>query len=152
MAGFFGFFGKKGKKEQAGDAASAKKEAKKEDKTYFLDADQAKTYGNIDYMRTVKSIRRTFPKTIGNSREFERTTQISALGTIKSDGAGFGTLNGSTDPAAPLQSFTRETNGSTSGSAQTPTTGKSSEDTSERRRKDTSMDMFRNMAKDIRKR
>ncbi|MBW4656320.1 MAG: hypothetical protein KME20_25250 [Kaiparowitsia implicata GSE-PSE-MK54-09C] len=152
MAGLFGFFGKKSKKDQTGDAASAKKEAKKEVKTYFLDADQAKTFGNIDYMRTVKSIRRTFPKTVGNGREYERTVQISALGTIKYDGVGFGTMNGSADPSTPPQSFTREANGFTSGSAQMPTTGKSVDDASERRRKDTSMDMFRNMAKDIRKR
>jgi hypothetical protein len=52
---FFGLFDKKDKKD----------ESKSKDSSYFLDQDSAKTFGDIDYMRTPKSVRKTFPTVNG---------------------------------------------------------------------------------------
>jgi hypothetical protein len=44
---------------------------------YFLDDDAAKSMGNTDYMREVKTVRRTFPKGV-NGEEFEQVNRISS--------------------------------------------------------------------------
>ena len=44
---------------------------------YFLDEDDSKSFGNIDYMRTSKVTRRTFPKTASN-QVGEIVKQVSA--------------------------------------------------------------------------
>jgi hypothetical protein len=44
---------------------------------YFLDEDAAKSMGNTDYMREVKTVRRTFPKGAGGE-EFEQVNRISS--------------------------------------------------------------------------
>jgi len=125
MAGLFGWLN--GKKNADASTNGKPSEA------YFLDADSAKTFGDIDYMRTAKVVRRTFPKTASSPEEFERVDSVSAMGKM--------TVNGKLSGAAqePMQ------NGSSSN-------GASPEVVSERRRADTSMDMFRSMAKDMRKR
>ncbi len=59
MAGFFGLFGNKTKyvDEPMDMSAPEPKEA------FYLEPDDAKTLGDIDFMRTPITIRRTFPKT-----------------------------------------------------------------------------------------
>ena len=54
----FGLFGKKDKKDDS-DNSDNKESA------YFLDQDSAKTFGDIDYMRTPKAVRKTFPTVNG---------------------------------------------------------------------------------------
>lgn len=103
---------------------------------YFLDADDAKSYGNLSYMRESKTIRRTFPKTAGNPEEKEYIVRVSSMGFEKAD-----KLN-----ALPTPS----TNGLGPTPAQQPLKPQVDE-VAERRKTDTSMDMFRNMARDIRK-
>jgi hypothetical protein len=44
---------------------------------YFLDDDAAKSMGNTDYMREVKTVRRTFPK-VADGEEFEQVNRISS--------------------------------------------------------------------------
>ena len=129
MAGLFGFFGKKQ------DVTAQEVETPKE--AYFLDADDAKTLGNIEYMRTPKTVKRTFPKTAGNGGEFEQVKVISAMDEMNGS-----SMNGSS-------SFKPETNGSMP--AEQPASP-SSEEVNDRRRTDTSMDMFRSMARDMKKR
>lgn len=51
----FGLFGKKNKQE----------DSEKKDSDYFLDQDSAKTFGDINYMRTPKGVRKTFPTVNG---------------------------------------------------------------------------------------
>lgn len=123
MAGLFGLFG--GNKNQ--------EPSQSQDSAFFLDADSAKTLGDIDYMRSSKVVKRTFPKTAGNKGEFEQVESISAMGKVKLDEMA---VNGSAAPSTPA----------------TPSTPNVNEATSQRRKTDTSMDMFRNMAKDIKKR
>lgn len=98
---------------------------------FYLEFDDARTYGNLDYMRTSKKIRRTFPKTASSPEEMELIQQVSAM---------------------KMEKMGREGNQAESQSAMTPesSTPKANEAT-ERRRTDTSLDMFRNMARDIRK-
>lgn len=96
--------------------------------SYFLDADSAKTFGNIDYMRTAKAIKKTFPK-VGGSQEGAEVIEVtSSLDKTESMSGAF--TPGPKEPAPEV---------------------KSSKDSSDRNRRDTSMDMFRNMAKGIKK-
>lgn len=142
MAGLFSFFG--GKKNPGG-LPQQKQGA------YFLDADSAKTYGDIEYMRSSKVIKHKFPKTASNQAEFEEVETVSAMDKMKG--------NNGMSPATPVLE-----NGSTAqwqpvamnGSNSTENGSKSSangfSENGDRRRTDSSMDMFRNMAKEIRKR
>lgn len=92
---------------------------------FFLSPDDAKTYGDINFMRSAKSIRRTFPKgKTGSDNEFVQS--VSSL--EKQNGQAFIASNSTEAEAAQ------------------------NTEAAERRRSDTSMDMFRNMARDMRKR
>lgn len=131
MAGLFGFFGKKNQ-----DAVEAQApQTSNGSKAYFLDADEAKTFGNIEYMRTAKVVKRTFPKTVRNGGEFESVVQVSAMGMTR----------GELETAMNLAKEIAEA-GSVNGSVL-----KSDEAVSDRRKSDSSLDAFRNMARDIRK-
>lgn len=95
---------------------------------YYLNADDAKTYGDIEFMRSAKSVRRTFPKTKDGATP-EVVQKISSLEKAADQGLIPSALN-------------------------TTTSQSSIEDTlkvAERRKADTSMDPFRNMAREIRK-
>ncbi len=109
--------------------------ANQKKQAYFLDADAAKTYGDIDYMRTSKAVRRTFPKTKGNQGEFELTKSVSSMNEQKPE-------------SQPMNSSPPDPTSSAMPASQ-PSFKK--DETEERRKTDTSMDMFRNMARDIRK-
>jgi hypothetical protein len=66
MAGFFGLFG--GKKENT------------EKGSFFLDGDESKSLGNIEYMRTPNTVRRTFAKKAGETGHKEYVQKITATG------------------------------------------------------------------------
>lgn len=117
MAGFFGLFGGKNK-----------------DEAYYLNEDDAKTLGNIDYMRTPNKSRRTFPKTLSNPDGFEINNEISAMEMREI------TENGVAKPKTN-QSNNSQSNGSSSFSSSN----------NKRRPSDNGMDMWRNIAKDMRK-
>ncbi|MBD2325501.1 hypothetical protein [Alkalinema sp. FACHB-956] len=101
--------------------------------SFFLDDDAARSMGNTDYMRQSKKIRRTFPKSAGGE-EFEIVKEVSAA-----DQTVFNSQNGSFSAS------------STAASKATENGAAGSQEAQERRKLDTSMDMFRNMAKDIRR-
>ena len=117
---------------------------------FFLSPDEAKTFGDIDYMREVKTVERTFPK----GKRKDQVRQISATSYRNMDDASFSsTPSFTTTPpkqtfAAPKPSFSSTTSSST-----TSSTGASKVEETEKRRPapDSGMDMFRNMAKSIRK-
>ncbi|MBD2464579.1 hypothetical protein H6G89_26585 [Oscillatoria sp. FACHB-1407] len=144
MAGLFGFFGKKKTDEgQATPQDNGKPQA------YFLDADDAKTLGNIEYMRTAKMIKHTFPKTASSKSGFESVVQVSSMGMTS------GELQAAIETAEAITQA-METNGAAiNGFTSNGAAPKAeSNGAAERRRSDSdsSMDMFRNMARDIRKR
>ena len=69
MAGFLGLFG-----------------GKKEDKeAFFLDSDESKSLGDIEYMRTPNTVRRTFAKRPGETEHKEYVQQINAMGRVVAD-------------------------------------------------------------------
>ncbi len=124
MAGFFGLFGKK---------EDGPKDA------YFLSSDDSKTYGDIEYMRTSKTIRRTFVKTVGNPEGGETFNTVSSENQVKGNANQAKTITSK----GTSNSFAQSTQTSTSEeSTSTPTpTYKPGDD---------GLDMFRNMAKQVR--
>lgn len=118
---------------KAPEAVKKAPEAVKKAVAYFLDSDDAKTYGNLEYMRTAKLVKRSFPKTAGSTEEKRFEQEVSAMMARKSG------ANGAMPTPTTAASETA-----------TPNTPKV-DAAAERRRTDTSMDMFRNMARDIRK-
>ncbi len=93
---------------------------------YFLDPDDAKTYGDIDYMRTARKVRKTF---MGGS--VEMIEEISATEKRRLNDQKPSKSNSETStpaPASPSESATPQF---------------------ERRRASSEMDLFRNMAKDL---
>jgi hypothetical protein len=109
---------------------------------FFLGMDEARTYGNVDYMRAKKTVRRTFPKTVNNP-ELEFEQEVSAMEAQKLG------LNGAAKPSGFQAASTAESNGS--GSSTSVNNGTAASVNGDRRRADSRMDAFRAMAKEIRK-
>lgn len=137
MTGFIrGLFGSSKAQSSEVEAAPAKKVDRqpKESKEFFLDMNEARTYGNSEYMQTAKKVKRTFPKTASQPEELELVQEVSAMNQrIVAEGAEAAAMPTTETPVA-----------------QSPTVVSSNE-AAERRKTDTSMDMFRSMAKQIRK-
>lgn len=102
---------------------------------YYLDPDDAKTFGDIDYMRTSKTVKRTFAK--GSAR----VRQVSAMEDIDANGS----AASSASPSSSMGSVSQPP--SSQPAQSTPTFSAQAQ----RRSSDSNMDMFRNMAKEIRK-
>ncbi|MFM2313275.1 MAG: hypothetical protein RLZZ04_2551 [Cyanobacteriota bacterium] len=139
------------------------------DKDFFLEPDDAMTMGDINYMRTSKRTRRTFPKTLSNKNGFAVENEVSSMEDRNNLYKGSNTNQNTTvntvfNPTPSSQSQP----GVTGGSAVTQTNpvreftpeaqsmSQSSFDApkpsaEKRRPSDNSMDMFRNMAKNIRR-
>jgi hypothetical protein len=109
---------------------------------FYLPDDDAKTFGDIDYMRSSKKTRRTFPKRVvgeineffnevSSTKKFDRKDQPTVSSPFNTT-----PLSGS-QPSKPSEPYSsRASNSSNS---------------AERRRADPNMDTFRNMARDIKK-
>jgi hypothetical protein len=135
MVGFLkGLFRKRNTEEVEAPEVKAVVQPTRTTGAYFLDVDSAKTYGDIDYMRTAKSVRRTFRDT-KTGGEIERISQVSSMEMKRKAELASGQL------------------GSGLNSATNPKTGSSDKtsDVAARRKADSSMDMFRSMARDIKK-
>jgi len=137
------------------------------DKDFFLSPDDAMTMGDIEYMRTSKRTRRTFPKTLKNKDGFASENEVSSMDNRNNLYKGSNTNQNTTvntvfNPTPSSQSQP----GVTGGSAVTQTNpireftpeaqsmSQSSFDApkpsaEKRRPSGNSMDMFRNMAKNI---
>ncbi|NBD15809.1 MAG: hypothetical protein GVY04_06575 [Cyanobacteria bacterium] len=117
------------------------KPKREKQKTFFLDPDDAKTYGDIDYMRQSRTVKRSFPKSVGNPEGGEQVEEVSSL-EKKS-------LSKQKNPQTQSEK-------SSQSSEQTTQEGqmysaKDDPKIQERRQSDSSLDMFRNMARDIKK-
>ncbi|PZU92466.1 MAG: hypothetical protein DCE90_18255 [Pseudanabaena sp.] len=112
----FGLFGKKDKKD----------DSEKTESSYFLDQDSAKTFGNIDYMKTPKAVKKTFP-TVNGVKGAEITEIVSA--DAKQEVSENQNLVSKAPEPTEKTSFEPKVN----------------------TRVDSSMDIFLNMAKDIKK-
>lgn len=125
MTGFIrGLFGGKDKAEQP-QAPDGKE-------SFYLNPDDAKTFGNIDYMRSSKTVKRTFARKKGVTGELESVRKVSATESqrLREDGT---PEPKAAEPMTPSPEAKKE------------------EPTFNRRQFDTSLDMFRNMAKDMKK-
>ena len=109
----------------------------KPNNAFFLSEDDAKTFGDIDYMRSSKVVKRTFARKKGQTEEIESVRQISAMEKRDVNENNF---------ASPLTQAQMDTSSEAPKPTETPQFQRRSTKT------DTSMDMFRNMAKDIKKR
>lgn len=121
----FGLFGGKKKEPQTGD--------------FFLDFEEAQTLGDTEYMKQIKTIKRTFPKVKGNPGK----TIISQVSAENMRGV---------DPnqEAPRSSSSFGS-AAASTSAETPAPEMQPAPKMNNVKVDSSMDMFRNMAKKISK-
>ena len=113
----FGLFGKKDKKDKSENTESS----------FFLDQDSAKTLGDIDYMRTPKAVRRTFP-TINGVKGADITIAFTA--TEKVEDAKIEPKSNQSSEPIPQSTF---------------------EPKKLNTRVDSSLDILLNMAKDIKK-
>jgi hypothetical protein len=93
--------------------------------SFFLEPDEAKSMGNIDYMRTARKVKKSYPTTKAWGAGFEQETVTSAIS------------KGVSQPSA----FEVELKASEEAPSEV----------AQRRKATSDLDMFRNMAKDIRK-
>ncbi|MEN9225729.1 MAG: hypothetical protein Q6L60_13055 [Thermostichus sp. HHBFW_bins_43] len=132
MVGIFRrLFGSRGGAESSPTQNSPSKAAKSKDNSFFLDPDEAKTLGNIDYMRTPRTVKHTFLD-FGATEKVEVVEQVSSLGKVK-----VSTEEIKTSVATSEQ-------GSSSSSS-------SSSGASPRRQAGSDMDTFRNMARNLKR-
>lgn len=96
MVGIFKrLFGSRGKAAATSSPETVAKPTPKKaknDNTFFLDPDEAKTLGNIEYMRTPRIVKHTF-QDFGSKEKVEVVEQVSSLGKVKLsafDGRGAG--------------------------------------------------------------
>jgi hypothetical protein len=130
MTGFMRGFFAKPKYVDETSAAPEEVVSAEEKGAFFLDATDAQTMGNAEYMKASKKIRRTFPKTLDTPEHMEYVQELSAMERVANGKAG-------SETAPKVDSK--------------PSENKSFENSALRRSTGSDMDMFRNMAKDIRK-
>lgn len=137
MTGFIrGFFAKPQSNEVEAPAPVERpkpEKAVRQSKTtdaFFLEPNEAQTFGNLEYMKAAKKIKRTFPKTLDSPEEKEYIQELSAMGRL---------VNGKPQiEIVSVENPTTETE--LIDRASTP-----------RRSAGTDMDLFRKMVKDLRK-
>lgn len=128
MAGFFGLFsGRKARYVDEPDTTSAQPEKKG---AFFLASDDAKSLGNAEFMRKPNTIKRTFPKRPGG-KGGAVIQEISSMEKKKA-GANNGVVPNTTNGATPKTESNQSVN-------------------QQRRQSDSSMDMFRQMAREMKK-
>lgn len=130
MAGFFGLFGNKTK--YVDDPTPSAPNPKEDNEAFFLDPDSAKTLGDIEFMRKPKAIRRSFPTTL-KGKGSAIVTSISSLEVNSVSEA---------DEIVQANSFDGNGNGAIANG---------SDPLAERKQNDSSLDLFRKMAKDLKK-
>ena len=109
---------------------------------FFLEPDDAQTMGDINYMRMAKKVRKTFPKTLKNPDGFAIEKTLSS-----SDYSDFSGASNGFQAQSISNSYQPQNNFNSAPAPQAEFTPISKPE----RKVDTSMDMFRNMAKNIKK-
>ncbi len=111
-------------------------------KDFFLSSDDAQTMGDINYMRKSVRVRHTFPKTLKNPDGFATEKEVSS-----SNGRYIDSFNNSVSITPGTASNFSTTNNTSSNFNPEPINT-----TPKKRPQGSSMDMFRNMARNIGKR
>ena len=140
------------------------------DKDFFLDPDDAMTMGDINYMRKATRTKKTFPKTFANKGGFSLDNEVSSLENRNNLYKNSNTNQNTTEntvfnPTPSSQSQPGITGGSAvtqtnfnqpqtrnfqQSAASKPSFEAPKQSPEERRQADDGMDMFRNMAKNMR--
>ncbi|MBT66952.1 MAG: hypothetical protein CMN98_07420 [Synechococcus sp. NP17] len=85
-----------GQKDLPKDRVKTKAEA------FYLDSDASSSYGNVDYMREAKTIRRTFPGTADNPGNKELVTKVDAMDVeVGTRSQGLGDAKPNEEPSIP---------------------------------------------------
>ncbi len=137
------------------------------DQDFFLSPDDSQTLGDINYMRKSVRVRRTFPKTLKNKDGFAVEKVVSATqsqdDSFNGNGASSFNSVSNSNGASSFNSFSNS-NGSTSSQPDVQATTEATTEeikpvqpaeTASRQQRiqtDTNLDMFRNMARNIRRR
>jgi hypothetical protein len=93
--------------------------------SFFLEPDDAKSLGNIDYMRTARKVKKSFP-------------------TSKAWGAGF-------EEEISTSAMAKDPNAQPTVTPEVQISPETKREIAQRRRGASDLDMFRNMAKDMRR-
>ena len=120
------------------------------DKDFFLSPDDAQTMGDINYMRKSVRVKRTFPKTLKNKDGFAIEKEVSA--SDARDTSNFnrnGIFNSTTNSNSSANSQTDFKAMAEDIKSAQPAQTNSQE---QRSKTDTNLDMFRNMARNIKRR
>ncbi len=132
MVGIFRrFFGSRSKADSTPAPETVSKAAKSKDNSFFLDPDEAKTFGNIDYMRTPKTVKHTFLD-FGATEKVEVVEQVSSLGKVKL------VTEEAKTPEVPSEQGSSISSSSNGGA-------------NPRRQAGSDMDTFRNMARNLKR-
>ncbi len=132
---------------------SAPKDDTAQKQAFYLSDDDAKSFGNIEYMRSNKTVRRTFAKKKGQTEHMESIRQISAMKKVNLDGtpvkgqASYGLSESTVNTPAFSDVSTPSFEGQSSAAPKSP--AQSSSASPRRKSSSSDMDMFRNMAKKI---
>jgi hypothetical protein len=94
--------------------------------SFFLEPDDAKSLGNIDYMRTARKVKKSFPTTKAWGAGFEEESSTSAMAKDSAN------AQPTVTPEVKISPETQQ-------------------EIAQRRRGASDLDMFRNMAKDMRR-
>ena len=119
---------------------------------FYLDSGDARTLGDLDYMKAAREIKRSFPKTL-NGEVPGSTSLVSSMQRSLAQ-------KGQTIEPKSIQAGLVSSQQATFAPQTTPVSGWTApksdsvpkvKDPKERRRNDTNLDMFRTMARDIQK-
>ncbi len=129
-----------GGKKSSNNEPAPQKAPRQRAQAYFLDNDSAKTMGNIDYMRTAKSVKKSYAQAVGKLNVLSGEVEESISAMEKKIGG----ISGGITPTTPSSSSSSSSSFTQSSTFQTSSTPR-------RRASDSSMDSFRQMAKDMKK-
>ena len=92
----------KSRSKNDGQQGLPKDRVKEKAEAFFLDSDDSSSYGNVDYMREAKTIRRTFPGSADNPGNKELVTKVDAMDvTIGTRSKGLGDEKPNEEPSIP---------------------------------------------------
>ena len=112
-------------------------------KDFFLSPDDAQTLGDINYMRKSVRVKHTFPKNLKNPNGFEIVKDVSSSQDMTL-GKGTEITNNSVSYKAPGNGFTSQAD-----SVRPQQDSNSSSGSTLKNNVGSSMDMFRNMARNL---
>jgi hypothetical protein len=155
MVGFIkGLFGAKqtAETESTPPPEAAPKQPKPRPQAFYLDSGDARTLGDLDYMKAAREIKRSFPKTLNGE-----VPRVNLIGVFYAAIAGAERTNdrakkhsGRSDIIAAGNLCAADNTRQRLDSTKVDSVPKV-KDPKERRRNDTNLDMFRTMARDIQK-